>query len=379
MFKRKKKTSEAELPAESMNTEAVNVEQVAAQVAEEITVYESNDKKESTHSVVPDSPTIRIPVLKDLTDELVFQEAKELLEEYDAEAKTEKSEPTSCTEEANTDNASEDTISQTMENTVEITEDNNAPGPSALSSVEEKETDTPSADESSENAEETPEEPQKDVTPKKKKSQLPKKKKKSTFLRKKEFKHRVSLLANIIMWVVSLTLFVFCLSNLYQQILNKDNAVGFFNTGNAIVVSESMVPVLEKNDFIVYKTTPIEQLRQDDIVVYKRDVADGHILIVHRLVAITDGYAVTKGDNNSVQDDPFDAENIVGKVVFTVPQLGVVLDSLTSVAGLAVIFLLFVIITTLQFVYRKFSYNQWLKQLASNKEERQAVQLFLEM
>lgn len=378
MFKRKKKTSEAELPAESMNTEAVNVEQVAAQVAEEITVYESNDKKESTNSVVLDRPTIRIPVLKDLTDELVFQEAKELLEEYDAEAETLKSEPISCTEEENVDNASED-VSQTMENTAEGNEENNSLETSSLSSVEEKETDTPSADESFENAEEVPEEPQKDVTPKKKKSQLPKKKKKSTFLRKKEFRHRVSLLANIIMWVVSLTLFVFCLSNLYQQILNKDNAVGFFNTGNAIVVSESMVPVLEKNDFIVYKTTPIEQLRQDDIVVYKRDVADGHILIVHRLVAITDGYAVTKGDNNSVQDDPFDAENIVGKVVFTVPQLGVVLDSLTSVAGLAVIFLLFVIITTLQFVYRKFSYNQWLKQLASNKEERQAVQLFLEM
>lgn len=377
MFKRKKKTSEAELPAESMNTEAVNVEQVAAQVAEEITVYESNDKKESTNSVVPDRPTIRIPVLKDLTDELVFQEAKELLEEYDAEAKTEKSEPTSCTEEENTDSAYEDT-SQTMENTVEGDEESNSPEVSSPS-VEEKEIDTPSADESSENAEETPEEPQKEVPPKKKKSQLPKKKKKSTFLRKKEFRHRVSLLANIIMWVVSLTLFVFCLSNLYQQILNKDNAVGFFNTGNAIVVSESMVPVLEKNDFIVYKTTPIEQLRQDDIVVYKRDVDDGHILIVHRLVAITDGYAVTKGDNNAVQDDPFEAENIVGKVVFTVPQLGVVLDSLTSVAGLAVIFLLFVIITTLQFVYRKFSYNQWLKQLASNKEERQAVQLFLEM
>lgn len=378
MFKRKKKTSEAELPAESMNTEAVNVEQVAAQVAEEITVYESNDKKESTNSVVPDRPTIRIPVLKDLTDELVFQEAKELLEEYDAEAKTEKSDPTSCTEEENTDNASA-SPSQTMDNTVEENEESNSPEPSELPPVEEKETDTPSAEESAENAEEVPEEPQKDVTPKKKKSQLPKKKKKSTFLRKKEFRHRVSLLANIIMWVVSLTLFVFCLSNLYQQILNKDNAVGFFNTGNAIVVSESMVPVLEKNDFIVYKTTPIEQLRQDDIVVYKREVADGHILIVHRLVAITDGYAVTKGDNNSVQDDPFDAENIVGKVVFTVPQLGVVLDSLTSVAGLAVIFLLFVIITTLQFVYRKFSYNQWLKQLASNKEERQAVQLFLEM
>lgn len=377
MFKRKKKTSEAELPAESMNTEAVNVEQVAAQVAEEITVYESNDKRESTNSVVPDRPTIRIPVLKDLTDELVFQEAKELLEEYDAEAKTEKSEPTSCTEEENTDSAYEDT-SQTMENTVEGDEESNSPEVSSPS-VEEKEIDTPSADESSENAEETPEEPQKEVPPKKKKSQLPKKKKKSTFLRKKEFRHRVSLLANIIMWVVSLTLFVFCLSNLYQQILNKDNAVGFFNTGNAIVVSESMVPVLEKNDFIVYKTTPIEQLRQDDIVVYKREVADGHILIVHRLVAITDGYAVTKGDNNAVQDDPFEAENIVGKVVFTVPQLGIVLDSLTSVAGLAVIFLLFVIITTLQFVYRKFSYNQWLKQLASNKEERQAVQLFLEM
>lgn len=348
MFKRKKKKTEeividdAILESDDLNTG------VADEIAEEIIVYETSYTEHDVEAKM-DNPTVRIPDLKELTDELVLAEAAKLLEE--TEEKTQQdNQVVERTNFAQDDVTAELLSEETNETKTEKT---------TADSLEEK----------------------KPIVIKKKKAQKgkPRNKRMSAFAKKKRFKYRVQLVSNIIMWFVSIFLFVFCLSNLYQQILNEEEALGFFDMGNAIVVSESMVPTLEKDDFIVYKATEIEQLRPQDIVVYKRPVAEGHILIVHRLLAITDGYAITQGDNNAIQDDPFDAENIVGKVILTVPQLGKLMEALSSFSGILAIVLLFVILVLSQLIYRKMTYNMWMKKLAKNKEERKAVQMFLEM
>lgn len=401
-FKKRKKAQPEEIADESLllenentssDVESVNMEEMAQEVAENITVFEMSNKDDKEEKITSDCPTIRIPDLKELTDELVLAEAKELLsdaqndndnklsDEMEVPAKVEDNVPAGPIEE----NAMEEFVEECPE------EENSESSAMRELNASDKQENTIVDEEATENSDdtETVEDPEREVEEppmdaataarKKKAAKLLKKKKKSSFRRKQELKHRVSLLGNIVMWTVSICLFVFCLSNLYQQILNEDEAVGFFDVGNAVVVSESMVPVLEKNDFIVYKSTAIEQLRPEDIVVYKRPVADGHILIVHRLIAITDGYAITKGDNNSIQDEPFDADNIVGKVVLTVPQLGVAMESLASMSGIIAIIMLFCLLILSQIIYRKLAYNAWLKKLAQTKEERKAVQAFLDM
>lgn len=376
LFKKRKKAQSEEATDESLlietdnadaEAEPVNVEKVASEVTDDMTIFEASDKEDKEKTTIPDDPTICIPNLKELTDDLVLAEAEKLLEEPQTKDSEEldKNNAESLTETTQEDNASSNIISN----------EEDTPDEDAESADEE-----PVDNEAIDDAEETTAPIDAAAAARKRKAaKLLRKKKKSSFRRKQELKHRLSLVGNILMWSISICLFVFCLSNLYQQLLNEDKAVGFFEVGNAVVVSESMVPVLEKNDFIVYKSTAIEELRPEDIVVYKRPVADGHILIVHRLIAITDGYAVTKGDNNSIQDEPFDADNIVGRVFLTIPQLGVAMESLSSFSGIIAIIMLFCLLILTQIIYRKIAYNAWLKKLAQTKEEREAVQAFLDM
>ena len=357
MFKRRKKI-QPEVEAETTVSEnTINTdEEVVQEIVENVTIFEAANKEDIDPEAVPSDPTVRIPDLKELTDDLVLLE--ETTDETATNEEIEKAE-----EELTEELAEESVVEEPEETTAETVEE----------SSEDNSTEELLTENEQEAVEETPE------PVKKKPNKLLRQKKKSSFRRRKEWQQRLAVSANILMWVCSVFLFVFCLSNLYQQVLNEENAVGFFDVGNAVVVSESMVPVLEKNDFIVYKATEIEKLSPEDIVVYKRPVADGHILIVHRLLAITDGYAITKGDNNVVQDEPFEASNIVGKVVFTIPQLGALMESLSSVMGIATLVALFIILTVSQFIYRKLTYQAWLKKLAVNKDERKAIKMFLDM
>lgn len=383
LFKRRKKAQSEKTTDESLlietdhadaEAEPVNIEKVASEVADDMTIFEASDKEEKEKTTISDSPTIRIPNLKELTDDLVLAEAEELLEEPQTKD-SEEFDKNSV--EGSTETTQEDSTSSNI-----VSDEEDTPDEDAESANEDAESsDEESVDnEAIDDTEETTAPIDAAAAARKKKAaKLLRKKKKSSFRRKQELKHRLSLVGNILMWSISICLFVFCLSNLYQQLFNEDKAVGFFEVGNAVVVSESMVPVLEKNDFIVYKSTAIEELRPEDIVVYKRPVADGHILIVHRLIAITDGYAVTKGDNNSIQDEPFDADNIVGRVFLTIPQLGVAMESLSSFSGIIAIIILFCLLILTQIIYRKIAYNAWLKKLAQTKEERAAVQAFLDM
>ena len=378
MFKRKKKAPTEEVVSESLTLE--NEEAIAQEIAENVTIFEVSEKHDNSERETPDSPTIRIPNIKDLTEELGAVENAEGLEEILEEAKGLFEDIHSDEEDANNAKTSDKTETNTCEKSTDTESITKGPNNEVRADAINAEGTENTPEEEHESASEDSAEIQAKPSHKKKKAaKLPRKKKKSSFRRKQEWKHGLSLFGNILMWTVSILLFVFCLSNLYQQILNKEEAVGFFGMGNAVVVSESMVPTLEKNDFIVYKSTAIEQLRPEDVVVYKRAVPDGHILIVHRLIAITDGYAITKGDNNSVQDEPFDADNIVGKVILTVPQLGLAMESLSSTFGIIAIIMLFCLLTLSQIIYRKVVYNVWLKKLAQTKEERKAIQLFLEM
>lgn len=208
------------------------------------------------------------------------------------------------------------------------------------------------------------------------KSAKMKKPKKSKFARNKELKHGFQVVTTTITWFLSAILFIFCLSNIYQQYVSKD-AVGFCGVGNAVVVSESMHPTLKKNDFIVYKQTDIEDLKPGNIVIYKRATDDGEILIVHRLKSITDGYALTRGDNNQVDDDLFEAENIVGKMILCIPQLGVLLQAMSSVWAIVMLVALFGLITVFQVIYKKLQYQKWLNKLSEDKEEQAAIEKFL--
>jgi signal peptidase len=104
-----------------------------------------------------------------------------------------------------------------------------------------------------------------------------------------------------------------------------------FGTENPfyVVASGSMIPVLEVYDvLIVQGHDPFEEVEIGDIIVFNRP-SDHNRVIVHRVVSIIDENPKTirtQGDANPASipgtDFPISEEEYIGKVVYTLPQVG---------------------------------------------------------
>ncbi len=89
------------------------------------------------------------------------------------------------------------------------------------------------------------------------------------------------------------------------------------------IATGSMRPLLEPGDLVVVKRVPPEAVEPGDVVAYL--AGDGSI-VVHRVVRIErlGGVTVfhTRGDANPVEDEPWPAERLLGRLVLHVPLLG---------------------------------------------------------
>ncbi len=96
-----------------------------------------------------------------------------------------------------------------------------------------------------------------------------------------------------------------------------------------VVASGSMRPALEVYDVLVVQgNIPFEDVRPGDIIVFDRP-SDHDRVIVHRVVSIMDDdpkTIMTKGDANRASipgtDFPITEDEYIGKVIYTVPDVG---------------------------------------------------------
>lgn len=122
--------------------------------------------------------------------------------------------------------------------------------------------------------------------------------------------------------------------NVYS--LNANRLVGNripmpFGYGAAVVLSGSMEPTLSTDDLIIVRKA--ESLAVDDIVVFQ----DEDILVVHRIIE-TDGETVTtKGDANNAADEPVSVSDIKGKVVFSIPFAGKIVNFMKTPVGILLV------------------------------------------
>lgn len=118
------------------------------------------------------------------------------------------------------------------------------------------------------------------------------------------------------------------------------------------VLSGSMEPAYRVGDLVYVAHSDPQTIQVGDTIAFVSDSALQ--TITHRVAAVqADGSSfTTKGDaNDSVDGAPVAAENVLGKVVFSLPKLGYVSAFLTSEAGrwvgvavvLALVLVLFVV------------------------------------
>ncbi len=161
-----------------------------------------------------------------------------------------------------------------------------------------------------------------------------------------------------------------------------------FGTQFFAIQSESMEPVFYKGDLIVdTKVTDYSQLKVGDVITFWTVIKGERALNTHRIVEITDNgnylYFTTQGDNNNLEDPLGVHQNeIVGKYLFAIPQLGTVINFMqTSTGFLLVIVLpvfLFFVYNVVRFFrvffeYRMDKMRMMLKQEMLLQQQEQAA------
>jgi len=135
-----------------------------------------------------------------------------------------------------------------------------------------------------------------------------------------------------------------------------------FGTQNPfyVVASGSMIPELEVYDvLIVQGHEPFEDLEIGDIIVFNRP-SDHNRVIVHRVVSIIDDDPKTlrtQGDANPASipgtDFPITDEEYIGKVVYTLPQVGYVTQLLKPPINYVIIAVVIGVMIVKQITKRK--------------------------
>ncbi len=103
------------------------------------------------------------------------------------------------------------------------------------------------------------------------------------------------------------------------------------------VISGSMSPVINTGDVVAITKVNTEELKLGDIITF----GDGKTFTTHRIIGITAEGFRTKGDANEDPDmEVIKRQDVVGKVVFTIPYLGYLGSFVRTPMGFAILILI---------------------------------------
>ena len=184
----------------------------------------------------------------------------------------------------------------------------------------------------------------------------------------------VSRVFKIIFRVLAIIVGIFLLLSVdaWMQVnLFKKNYASLFGYSIFNVVTGSMSGTIEINDYVIVKQTDNVQI--DDIVTF---TSNGE-LITHRLVQISGGNYITRGDANTADDYSISKKDIVGKVVFVIPKAGIWKNVISEPPVLGAIFvtlLLFTLVfSTEEKKFKTTTYKGDLEALKKKKHEKKRV------
>ncbi len=125
----------------------------------------------------------------------------------------------------------------------------------------------------------------------------------------------IHIFLNILLVVFGILLLIAIYINIQTKVLGNEYA-NFFGYSIFEVQTNSMEDAIIAGDLILVQLTKSAEL--NDIITFKQD----GVFVTHRVIEAYKGTYITKGDANSAKDKPIDEEEIVGKVVNILPNLG---------------------------------------------------------
>ena len=184
-----------------------------------------------------------------------------------------------------------------------------------------------------------------------------------------------SIALSVVMWIIILVAALYAFTTLATR---EDGSVSNIAGFTPLTVqSDSMAPTFNKGDLIVIKKCDTSKLEVGDIVTFHTIIDNEYALNTHRIAAIDEVNGMrsftTKGDNNDVADTHIISDgDIVGKYVFALPQMGKVMDFLSSSVGFLVVIVLPMLLFFIYQVYHLIVVGMNLKR-AMAEEDRLAA------
>jgi signal peptidase len=167
---------------------------------------------------------------------------------------------------------------------------------------------------------------------------------------KEDAKRRKALIAKgvgLISNAASLALILLVVFVVYSAAAGDDHGVAVGPLRFFSVLTSSMEPAISQGSVIVTVEPGEGELEKGDIVTFM-PTEESAALVTHRIskVGPNPGTYITRGDANAVDDREISFEQIVGKHVFTIPFLGLMIYPLASplstvwLASIAMLFVL---------------------------------------
>ena len=141
----------------------------------------------------------------------------------------------------------------------------------------------------------------------------------------------VKKVLNSILIVITILIIIFNLYILYNREILKQDTVKVFGYSAFIIVSGSMKPTINVDDLIIIKQE--NNYKEKEIVTYK---SNKNSIITHRITRIENELIYTKGDNNNTEDEPIEASQIQGKLVYKIRGFGKIVTVLSSPIGISI-------------------------------------------
>ena len=181
---------------------------------------------------------------------------------------------------------------------------------------------------------------------------------------------KLKIVSKIFFSVITIALLlvvVMVVYNFFQiSVLNKkySNLFGytFFE-----VATGSMSNTIEINDVVIVKIT--KDIKKDDIITYLNDEE----IITHRVVEQNDEQFITKGDANNDLDKPIQRDMVLGKVVKTIPRLGIwfkVFTDIKVIISIIITIILFGLTLSSKREGKQMENNSFSKFMRKRREKR---------
>ena len=126
----------------------------------------------------------------------------------------------------------------------------------------------------------------------------------------------IGQILNILLFIVSILIIIGVYYVVQIKVFQNDYA-NLFGYTFFEVATGSMSNTIEIGDVVVVKIT--KEVNKNEIIVYK----DGDNFVTHRLVEKDGDKLVAKGDANNSEDKPITEDQILGRVICVVPQIGI--------------------------------------------------------